>query len=251
MAKRHLTDAAVERIARPTHSRIEVSDTEPGLFLRVTLTGVKSWMVIYRLPSIEGKRTERRRTVVGRFPDVGVAVARDRARQLMRLAREGIDPELVRASEIASAKTKAAEERANNFEAIASDYIAAMLAGQLIGGRKRAVTEVTAIARQRLLQARVFPRIGSLPIASITTPQIAHLLAEIETQKGPVDETLKVIRGVFKFALSRGRFTGSLPTAGMTSRQPPKKVTRSLLDSELRGIWNAAGQQGWPFGSIT
>jgi hypothetical protein len=67
MAKKHLSDTAVERLARPVKDRIEVSDSEPGLFLRVTPTGAKSWLVIYRLPSSDGKRTERRRLIVGRF----------------------------------------------------------------------------------------------------------------------------------------------------------------------------------------
>ena len=36
----------------------------------------------------------------------------------------------------------------------------------------------------------------------------------------------------------------------MTNRQAAKKETRALTDTELRGIWLAAGEQGWPFGSV-
>lgn len=250
MAKKHLTDAAVERIARPTKDRSEISDSEPGLFLRVTTTGAKSWMVIYRLPSNEGKRTERRRTVIGRFPSMGVGSARGRARELMDLARQGIDPEARRAAEVASAAKLAADAQAGSFAAVAGEYIRAMKAGQLVGGRKRAVTQITAAARERLLRQRVLPTIGDLPLREVTTPVVARLLAALEKGEGPVDETLKVIRGVFKFALSRGLFSGGLPTAGMTNRQARKKITRSLTDPELRRIWNATERLGWPFGSV-
>ena len=250
MAKKHLTDAAVERMARPAKDRVELSDSEPGLFLRVTANGTKSWLVIYRLPSADGKRTERRRTVVGRFPALSVASARDKARSKMALAANGIDPEAAEIAERQASEQAATEAEAGSFRAVAEAYLAAMKAAQLVGGRKRPVTLTTAAARGRLLEQRVLPTLGNLPLAEVTTPMVARLLTQLDKAGGPVDETLKVIRGVFKFALARGLYAGSLPTTGMTNRQPPKKLTRALNDAELRSVWQAAGQQGWPFGSV-
>jgi integrase len=250
MAKKHLTDAAVERLARPAKDRIEVSDTEPGLFLRVTPNGTKSWLVIYRLPSDEGKRTERRRFVIGRFPALDVATARERARRMMAQAANGVDPEEAEAARRNAAKVAASEAEAGSFRAVAEAYVAAMEAGQLVSGRKRPVTRTTAEARNRLLAQRVLPTLGELPIAEVSTTIVARLLTQLDKAGGPVDETLKVIRGVFKFGQARGLFNGALPTTGMTNRQPAKKITRALTDDELRSIWHAAGQQGWPFGSV-
>lgn len=250
MAKKYLTDAAIKNAPRPQKGRTELSDAEPGLFLWITPNGTRSWMVIYRLDDGSGKRTTRRKKAIGRWPGVSVTAARERAREIMALAAEGIDPDLKEQEEQDAAERDAAEQQAGTFGAVAEAYVAAMKAGQLVGGRKRPVTQTTAIARERLLAQRVLPDLGRHPLSEITTPMVARLLTRLEKEGGPVDETLKVIRGTFNFARARGLFHGTVPTVGMTNRQPPKKLTRSLTDDELRDIWNACEQQGWPFGSI-
>ena len=251
MAKVHLTEAAVERYRRPLKERTEVSDTEPGLFLWITPNGTKSWVVVYRLAGAgAGTRTIRRKVALGRYPKLGVAAARLAAREVMELAAAGVDPE-VQAAEAEAAEARAeAERRAGSFRAVAEEYVAAMKAGKLIGGRKRPVAMTTANGRESLLDRMVLPDLGDKPLAEISPQMIARVLSRIEKTAGPVDETLKVIRGVFKFALSRGLFHGLIPTSGMTNRQAPVKLTRALSDDELSGVWHAAGHQGWPFGSV-
>ena len=250
MPKKHLTDAAVERYARPAQGRTEISDSDAGLFLWVTAGGVKSWAVIYRLPDMDGKRTARRKTVIGRHPAMRVAMAREKSREMMELAAAGIDPEIKAAEEREAMQAAKVDRETGSFGAVAEDYIAAMHAGKLVGGRKRPVASTTAKGRQSLLNRLVIPVFGSKAIAEVTQKDVATTLARIEATGGPVDETLKVIRGVFKFGMSRGFFHGSLPTSGMTNRQAAKKETRALTDIELRDIWLAAGEQGWPFGSV-
>lgn len=250
MAKTYLTDAAVDRIKRPQIGRTELSDAEPGLFLWVTANGQKSWAVIYRLPAAEGKRTARRKKVIGHFPKMGVVAARDRARELATLAANGIDPELKEAEQHEAEERATAEREAGSFRAVADAFVAAMEAGKLTGGRRRPVAATTATGRSSLLRRLVLPVIGDDPLHEVSAAKVARLLAKLEKDEGPVDETLKVIRGVFKFAVSRGLFHGPLPTDGMTNRQPPKKETRALDNAELLAIWYAAGRHGWPFGSI-
>lgn len=89
MGKIHLTDAAVGRYRRPLKGRIEVSDTEPGLFLWITPNGTKSWVVTYRLSDAGGKRSVRRKMVIGRHPALGVAEARKTAGETMHSLRRG------------------------------------------------------------------------------------------------------------------------------------------------------------------
>jgi integrase len=247
MAKIHLTDAAVSRYRRPLRGRIEVSDTEPGLFLWITANGTKSWMVIFRLPDADGNRSVRRKMVLGRHPAMGVAEARRAAEETMQLAAQGIDPEAQAAATREAAELEAANRRAQSFQTVAEEYQAAMKAGKLIGGRKRPVTPSTAVGRTSLLNRLVLPTLGHLPLADITPTIISRLLSRIEKEGGPVDATLKNIRMVFRFAQSRGLFHGILPTAGMTARQAPVKEVRALTDDELRAVWNAATQQGTAF----
>ena len=250
MAKTHLTEAAVERLRRPQTGRIEVSDSEPGLFLWITPNGTKSWMAIYRLTGSEGTRTVRRKTVLGRHPALGVAAARTAAREIMGLASAGADPKAQAAAAKAADERNQAERRAGSFRAVVEEYVAAMKAGKLVGGRRRPVATTTALGRESLLKRLVLPEFGDVALSDITPKMTARLLAQIEKTSGPVDETLKVIRGVFKFALSRGLYHGQLPTGGMTNRQAPVKETRALTDDELRAIWQAADQQGSTFGSV-
>lgn len=250
MAKIHLTEAAVERYRRPTEGRTEVSDTEPGLFLWITPNGTKSWMAIYRLPGADGKRSERRRRAIGRYPAMGVAAARTAAREAMRLAAQGIDPEAKAAEARAASEASATARQASSFRAVTDEYVAAMKAGKLIGGRKRPVTGPTTTIRESLLVRRVLPALGNTPLADVTPTMISRLLAKIEKENGPVDATLKNIRGVFRFAQSRGLFHGQLPTTGMTARQAPVKEVRALTDDELRAIWSATGQAGQTFGAV-
>ena len=245
-AKTYLTDKAVEQVSRPAKGRKSISDVETGLFLWVTATGKKSWAVVTNQKGTDRKQ----RKVIGHWPTMGVAEARAMARDFLAATREGVTLKDKVAEEQAAAEQAEAEQQAGTFEAVAEAYVAAMKAGQLVGGRKRPVTQTTAIARERLLAQRVLPELGQHPLSEITTPMVARLLTRLEKEGGPVDETLKVIRGTFNFARARGLFHGTVPTVGMTNRQPPKKVTRSLTDDELRDIWNACEQQGWPFGSI-
>ena len=250
MAKTHLTDAAVERYRRPQARRAEISDAEPGLFLWVTPSGTKSWTAIYRLPSADGKRTLRHKTVIGRFPEIGVSKAREAARRIMGLAAHGIAPQLAVAEERAAAEREHAEHLAGRFKTVADDWVATMEVGRLIGGRKRAVTAETAAGRRSLLERKVLPTLGQHSLSEITPLMVNHVLAQIEAEGGPVDNALKVIRGVYLFAASRGLFGGNSPAAGLTPRQAPSKMTRALSNDELRGIWIAAGRVGWPYGAV-
>ncbi|TCD06658.1 DUF4102 domain-containing protein [Erythrobacteraceae bacterium CFH 75059] len=250
MAKTHLTDTAVERYRRPAKGRTEVSDTEPGLFLWITPNGTKSWVTIFRLPDTAGKRSQRRKMVLGRFPAIGVASARKAANEIMVLAAQGIDPEVKAAEERRAEEREEANRRAQSFANVAEEYVAAMKASKLVGGRKRPVTPGTAIGRESLLTRLVLPTLGDTRLDEITPAMIARLLSCIEKDGGPVDAALKNVRMVFRFAQSRGLFHGQLPTSGMTARQAPVKEVRALADEELRAIWRATNRQGGSFGAV-
>lgn len=250
MAKTHLTDTAVERYRRPAKGRTEVSDTEPGLFLWITPNGTKSWVTIFRLPDAAGKRNQRRKMVLGRFPAMSVASARKASNEIMALAAQGIDPEVKAAEERKAEEREEAVRRAQSFANVAEEYVAAMKASKLVGGRKRPVTPGTAIGRESLLARLVLPTLGDTRLDEITPAMIARLLSRIEKDGGPVDAALKNVRMVFRFAQSRGLFHGQLPTSGMTARQAPVKEVRALTDEELRAIWRATQRQGGSFGAV-
>ncbi|MEE4361573.1 MAG: Arm DNA-binding domain-containing protein, partial [Pseudomonadales bacterium] len=78
-----LTDAAVERMKPPASGRREVFDAVvPGLSVRITSTGVRSWALRYR---IQGESRQVRETI-GRVGVVSLTDARERARAVLALA---------------------------------------------------------------------------------------------------------------------------------------------------------------------
>jgi len=88
MAKRSLTQLAVDRLRPPASGRVEYWDTHlRGFGLRISASGAKSWMVMYRL---RGERKQRRETL-GSLADIpNVADARTRALKSLEAARLGI-----------------------------------------------------------------------------------------------------------------------------------------------------------------
>lgn len=79
-----------------------------------------------------------------------------------------------------------------------------MKKGALTGRGKRPAAPKTIRNRERLLVNYAIPALGERPLAEIDKRNVGRVLAGIESCGGPVDETLKVIRGVFSFAESRG-----------------------------------------------
>jgi integrase len=255
MAKRkHLTDAGVAKHTRPSTGRIELKDVEPGLSMRITPSGVKSWSVVYRLAKPgEEKRTVKKRRIVGHYPGMGVAEARIRAREINDLARRGLDPNAKEAEDRKVAQHQAAEAAAGSFSAVAERFVLAMQAGDRAGGRG-AVTPKTAEGRRRLLERYVLPTIGDLPLIEITTHMVRRLIDDVADQVSPagkqVDDVLAVVRLVFKFAAAQGYLQGPPPTLGLENRRAKsEKKGLALTDAELRELWVAADDHG-SFGKV-
>src|SRR6185312_13645837 len=82
-----LTDRVVQQ-AKAGSARTEIPDAlVPGLYLVVQPTGVKSWAVRYRLG-----RHSRKLTLKGRYPILGIQMARDAARKALESVSDGADP---------------------------------------------------------------------------------------------------------------------------------------------------------------
>src|SRR5215475_2539093 len=86
-----LTDRVVQQ-AKPRGARVEIPDAVlPGLYLIVQPTGAKSWAARYRV----GRRT-RELTLVGRYPVLSLAKAREAARAGLESVSAGKDPAAVK-----------------------------------------------------------------------------------------------------------------------------------------------------------
>src|SRR5713226_2037773 len=83
-----LTQIAVDRIKPPASGRVEYFDSQlPAFGLRISATGRKSWIVMYR---VDGKLVRETLGTLARIPKVDKA--REVARESMRQAQAGIHP---------------------------------------------------------------------------------------------------------------------------------------------------------------
>ena len=105
---KYLTDPTIGKIRKPSKGkRKEVFDSDaPGLALRITDKGTRSWSVYFRLADASGEQKNQRMTL-GRYPSIGIAEARRQAREIRDQAAAGIDPRKARAEAQAKAQTTA------------------------------------------------------------------------------------------------------------------------------------------------
>jgi hypothetical protein len=82
-----LTDKGVTAMRPPEAGRIEVFDTvRTGLCFRVTANNSRSWSHVYRFNG------ELRRDTLGSYPQIGLARAREMARDAQELIGQGKGP---------------------------------------------------------------------------------------------------------------------------------------------------------------
>lgn len=180
-----LTDTRV-KTAKPQQKLYKLTD-ERGLHLAVYPTGSKLWQVRYRF---EGKE---KTASLGRYPDVGLAQAREKRDQLRKQLASEIDP--VQAQRQARAAKKLAQE--NSFEAVALAWFA---------GWKAALSSRHADYVIRRLEADVFPVIGNRPVAEVQAPELVTMMKAVE-KRGALDiakRCYQMTGQVFRYAIAHG-----------------------------------------------
>lgn len=236
--KKKLTEMAVAKLTPEAGKRLEIFDTlTPGLALRITEGGKKSWSVLYRVAGrgAGGKRGPLRRMTLGAYPLIDLRDARARARAAIDLADRGDDPADKRRDE---ARQKG--ERA--FEVICARFIEL---------HSKAHTQKWRDT-ERLLNTHVIPAWRGKPIDTIDRATAHELLDDIAMKSGAgaAREVRKHVTKFFNWSVDRGLLVAS-PVAGM--RRPelgymPRE--RVLSMDELKSIWAAAEKMGYPFGPM-
>lgn len=167
-----------------------------GLALQVIASGARSW--ILRV-TIGGKRRD---MGLGGFPDVPLAMARDKAREAREQIRKGIDP----IEEVKAARSAliAARASAFTFEQAAKSFMAAHEAGWKNAKHQSQWTNT--------LATYAYPVIGAMLVRDITLPHILKILEPMWTTK---TETAKRVRGriekVLDYATTKGYRNGDNP----------------------------------------
>ena len=236
--KKRFTDLSVEKMVPVPGRRIEVSDALiPGLALRITETGKKSWSVMYRVAGRGdgGHRGALRRMTLGAYPLVDVKAARAKAAAALDLADRGDDPCDKRRDDLE-------EKRDSTVDNIAARYVALHL--------KPSVKKWN--DADRLLRLHVLPEWGNTPIGDIRRRDGQKLLDKVLMAHGVgiAREVRKHVVAMFNWAHDRDE-VGVNVLAGMKRKDLAyQERERVLTMDELKAIWAAADKMGYPFGPM-
>lgn len=222
---RHLTQAQVEKLL-PEPMRRDVYDaTVPGLVLRISPSGSKSWSFTYRV------RGQAKRLTLGSFPGVNLKLARDRAREARAVLQRGSDP----VQEKRDAERHAA---ANGFDACVTDFVE-----RYAKANQRQWKET-----KRILERLAVPEFGSRPVMEIRRRDVVDLLDAVYARAPYASNQLRAhLSKMFNWLVEREVLVIS-PLVGARPRKLAPPVRRALSDEELAALWTAAGEAGAPYG---
>jgi integrase len=228
MPKVKLTAATVGKTRPPGSGRLELWDTQvPGLALRITAKGIRSWCIRYRA---SGKQ---RRFTIGSYPAISLSKARTEALEAMRNVQQGQDIQREKeAARIAVVPKTLAETFSDFIEGYAKK-------------KNRRWKEV-----ENIFDRKVKPKLGKRPIADITRADLISLFDGID---GPhaANKLYRYMRRFFRWCMEKGRLDENpILAVGLPHPEAEKSRDRILSDSEIVIIWNAAELLGYPFGGV-
>lgn len=211
------TVRSLEAIKPPETGRDDHWDEDvSGLGLRISSSGRKTWVLMYR---VRGDKRLRRATL-GTYPTLPLAEAREDAKADLRAASKGIDP----------ASVRKAERQAETFGELAEDYIE-----RYAKKHKRSWYK----DRQHL-DRDLLPRFKNRKAASIKRREVITLLEEIADRGAPVgaNRTLEIIRRIYNWGIEQ-EIVEINPCQRIKKVGIETRRERVLSDDEIRAVWAA------------
>ncbi len=181
-----LTDVKV-RTAKPLDKPYKLADGG-GLYLLVNANGSRYWRMKYRVMGREKLLS------IGVYPDVSLAVARQKRDEARRSLAAGDDPGAIKKAEKQARKIATA----NTFESIAREWHKAKADRWSLRYREEIIST---------FEMDIFPYIGIKPIADIKPLELLETLKRME-KRGALEKMRKVRQRcgeVFRYAIITGR----------------------------------------------
>ena len=270
--KKDLTDRTLRALhAAPEGTRYEIMDTQaPGLGIRVTDTGQRTFVLIARfpghkqptrralgqytplndaeekrrykaLPEVDRKKETFEDYVVRTYGASTLAGAREKARKWRAMIQSGIDPRTHEERQ----QHAALRQQRNTFGTVAEDFIKDKLPGERKG------REV-----ERDIRREFIPAWGKRPISEIAPHDVRAVVKAAKDRGAPYQahNLLTIARRLFSWAIDQQVY-------GLESspceRLKPKAIigrkvfrTRILDDDELRAFWRATRRLSYPYAPL-
>jgi hypothetical protein len=166
------------------NGRLVVSCTKPRGLLR------RTWTFRYRKADLHGE------IKVGDYPALSLEHARQEARELLELVRQGIDPKVARAeSRLANLEVARQAVELGSFQALLDAYVAYLLR---LG--KESARDVEAIFKRHVTTP--WPDLAKLPANRIAPENIRDILAKM-VRKG-IGRQTNIVRSYLQAAFTHG-----------------------------------------------
>jgi integrase len=245
-----LTDRSLRALKpAPLGKRVTVWDgVQPNLAVRVTDKGRRSFIVVRRALGAVSPTW----SVLGQYPTMSLADARKAAREVLAVLAQGKDLRTVREEKRSAAQAAVKQ----TFSVVAEAFIKRHVAGL------RSARMIESVVRQVLI-----PAWGDRPVTQISRRDVVDLVEAIIDRGGPspgrgsrrksggpcaARHALSTARCLFNWCCETGRPDVS-PCDRLKAAKlhgAPKRRDRVLSDDELRAVWDAASQIGYPYGAL-
>lgn len=225
-----LTDAAIKKLKIPETGRTEYWDSHTrGFGLRVSASGVRSWVLITR--SLQGGEWKQQRVTLGTYPSVSLALARSKAQEAKGAAKAGDDP----AQAVKEERQKLEDDSRNTVSTVRADFLV-----KYRGRQNRRPAPNTLREMTRILNGPDFAAWSSRSVAQITRRDIIDVLDNIVSRGAETmaNRTLAYLKILFGWAMQRGIIDAN-PAADIKKPGTETSRDRVLSADELRSIWNA------------
>jgi len=232
-----LTERAIAALDCPpgAKDRLVFDDAVPGLGLRISAAGARSFLVQYTTPA-----RQRRRVPLGRWGAITLEQARTAARAILGDVARGFDPAQQRVQSRAAAVATAASARLT-LAVLLEEWAAIGLAERRESYRSEAL---------RALRYTFSRKLGAPASTLARADAVAALDALVRAGRVAIaGRTLAYGRACYGWALRRDMVETNpfdrLPIAAGTSSRD-----RVLSGPELRAVWRGLLNLSWPFGPL-
>lgn len=254
--KKTLTDAGIAKLkAAAPGKRYDLHDYTPGLLVRVTDRGSKSFMFRHSVRNPATGRRQTARRLLGQVGTMTIDEARGQAVAWHAQVKRGVDPAAHAKEQRRLAAQEQLDDTATTVAAVFVDYQARHLS------KKRRGHVVAQIFQRELL-----PHWGDRPLREIRKTDVVRLVEAIvdrpraansggKERSGAYAHNVYVaIRAFFNWCINRAVY--GLDQSPCQSLKPltligEKRIGERVLDDrEIAAFWRATTQMKYPYGPL-
>jgi integrase len=180
-----------------------------GLYVLVHKNGSRYWRLKYRYADKE------KILALGVYPQVKLADAREHAHEARELLRQGIDP----MTHKRETKARNIASTLETFQVVAAEWLSK-------NGGKWSKSYSDKVGQT--LVANVLPRIGKIPVSSVSAPMVLDALRPMEARAAieQASRALRWIKAIMRYAVVTGRIDRSPLTELLASEVLIQRVSK-------------------------